>query len=133
MIKKTISYTDFNGTTRNEDHYFHISQAEMAEMEMSTTGGLTEMIKRIVTAQDMPAIMKVFKEFILKSYGVKSPDGRMFIKIDKDGHRLADDFAQTEAYNQLFMELIKDVDKASAFFNEIIESSKPQQTTPAVN
>lgn len=130
MIKKSISYTDYNGLARNEDHYFHISQAEMAEMEMSISGGLTAMINRIVSTQDMPELMKLFKDFILKSYGVKSPDGKMFIKIDKDGHRLADDFVQTEAYNQLFMELIKDVNKASTFFNEIIESGKPQQAAP---
>ena len=125
MVKKTISYTDFNGTARTEDHYFHISQAEMAEKEMSVNGGLTAMINRIVSTQDMPEIMKLFKDFILDSYGVKSPDGKMFVKIDRDGHRLADDFVQTEAYNQLFIELIKDVNKASTFFNEIIESSKP--------
>lgn len=130
MIKKPISYTDYNGTTRNEDFYFHISQAEMAEMEMSKTGGMTELIKRIVSTQDMPELMKLFKEFILKAYGVKSLDGKMFVKIDKDGHRLADDFVQTEAYNQLFMELIKDPTKAANFFNEIIESGKPQQATP---
>lgn len=120
MLKKTITYTDYNGSERTEDKYFNLTKAEIMEMEMSTTGGLSEMIQRIVAAQDAPAIIKIFKELILKAYGEKSPDGKGFIKIDKDGHRLADDFAQTEAYSVLFMELATDADAATAFVNGIV-------------
>ena len=80
MLKKTITYTDYNGVERTEDHYFNLSKAESMEMEMSTSGGLSEMIRKIVAAQDTPAIIKIFKEIILKAYGQKSPDGRQFIK-----------------------------------------------------
>ena len=80
MLKETIKFTDYNGVERTEDHYFHLSKAEAMEMEMSTSGGLSEMIRKIVAAQDTPAIIKIFKEIILKSYGQKSPDGRQFIK-----------------------------------------------------
>ena len=80
MIKKTITYNDYNDVERTEDFYFNLSKAEVMEMEMSTTGGLAEMIQRIVAAQDQPAIIKIFKDLILKAYGEKSPDGKRFEK-----------------------------------------------------
>lgn len=131
MVVKTITYTDYNGTERTEEFRFNLTTAEMAEMAMSTSGGLAAMIEQIVSTQDMPAIMKLFKDFIMKSYGEKSLDGKKFVKVDKDGYSLANDFVQTEAYNVLFMELIRDVNKASEFFNEIIQSgdNKPAPVT----
>lgn len=120
MLKKTITYTDYNGTERTEDFYFNLSKAEIMEMEMSESGGLAEMITRIVAAQDNPAIIAIFKKLVLAAYGEKSPDGKRFVKITPDGHRLANDFAQTEAYSQLFMELAADADAAAAFVNGII-------------
>ena len=131
MLKKPITYTDYNGVERTEDFYFNLNKAEVMEMEMSTKGGLAEMIKRIIAAQDAPAIIKIFKDLILKAYGEKSPDGKHFIKFDKDGHRLADDFAQTEAYSQLFMELSMDADKASEFINNIVPADLNQQVNAA--
>lgn len=123
MLKKTMTYTDYNGIERTEDHFFNLSKAEIMEMEMSTTGGLAEMIKRIVAAQDQPAIIKIFKELILKAYGVKSPDGKRFIKSDE----ISLEFSQTEAYSQLFMELATDADAAAAFVNGIIPADMAKQ------
>lgn len=119
MLKKTITFTDYNGVSRTEDFYFNLTKAELTEMEMGTTGGLAEMINRIVAAQDAPAIIKVFKDLILKAYGVKSPDGRRFIKSKE----LSDEFAQTEAYSQLFMELAQDADMAAEFVNGIVPAA----------
>lgn len=116
MLKKRIAYTDYNGTKREEDFYFNLNKAEIMEMEMSTTGGLTEMITRIVETQDAPAIIKVFKDIIMKAYGEKSPDGKRFVKTKE----LSEAFAQTEAYSELFMELASDSDAASKFVNGII-------------
>lgn len=116
MLKKTITFTDYNGTSRTEDFYFNLTKAEITEMEMGTTGGMAEMIKRIVAAQDAPAIIDVFKKLILKAYGVKSPDGRRFIKSKE----LSEEFSQTEAYSELFMELAQDADKAAEFVNGIV-------------
>lgn len=115
MLKKTITYTDYNGSERTEDFYFNLTKAEVVEMEMSTTGGLAEMIKKIVAAQDAPSIIAIFKKLILKAYGEKSPDGRRFIKSDE----ISNAFSQTEAYSQLFMELATDADKAAEFVNGI--------------
>ncbi|MGB4293546.1 MAG: hypothetical protein WBJ37_11780 [Bacteroidales bacterium] len=116
MLKKTITYTDYNGNERTEDFYFNLYKAEIMEMEMSTAGGLTEMIQKIVAAQDAPAIIKVFKELILKAYGEKSPDGKRFIKSDE----ISTAFSQTEAFSQLFIELATDADAAAKFVNGII-------------
>lgn len=120
MLHETITYTDYNGTERTEDFYFNLTEAEVMEMEMSTSGGLAEMINRIVAAQDAPSIIAVFKKLLLKAYGVKSPDGKRFIKSDA----LSEEFSQTEAYSQLFMELATNSDKASEFVNGIVPKPK---------
>ena len=116
MLKKTITYTDYNGVERTEDKYFNLSKAEIMEMEMSTAGGFAEMVQGIVKAQDAPAIMKIFKDIILKSYGEKSPDGKRFIKSKE----LSDEYSQTEAYSDLFMELCTNAEASAAFINGII-------------
>lgn len=116
MLKERISYTDYNGVKREEDFYFNLSKAEIMEMEMSTNGGLTEMITRIIDSQDAPSIIKVFKEIIMKAYGEKSPDGKRMIKSAE----LSEAFAQTEAYSELFMKLATDSKAASEFVNGII-------------
>ncbi len=116
MLKKTMKYTDYNGVERSEDLYFNLTKAEIIEMEMGTTGGLAEMIKRVVAAQDMPTIVKIFKDLVLKSYGQKSPDGKRFVKSDE----LATAFSQTEAYSILFMELATNAEAASNFVNGIV-------------
>lgn len=122
MIKKTLTYTDYDGNERTEDFYFNLSKAELMEMDFSASGGMEKMIKRIVDAQDTKRIIEVFKDIILKSYGEKSADGRRFIKVS-DGRRLAEDFAQTEAYSELFMELATNDKAATEFINGVIPQS----------
>lgn len=131
MIKKTITYTDYNNVERSEDFYFNLSRAELMEMEMSTVGGLTEMITKIVAEQNAPSIIKIFKDLILKSYGEKSADGKRFVKNDD----LAQAFSQTEAYSILFMELATDADKAAEFINGIMpeDSKSDKPALPSMN
>jgi hypothetical protein len=116
MLKKTITYVDFNGEEVSEDYFFHLSKAELVELEMSHEGGLTEKIQRIAAAQDGKAIIAEFKNIILGSYGQRSLDGRRFIK----NQTLRDEFEQTEAYSTLFMELVTDADKAAEFVRGVI-------------
>lgn len=120
MITKTIKYTDYNGVEREENFLFNLSKAELMEMEMGTTGGLAETIKKIIETQDGPSIIKIFKDLILKAYGEKSPDGKRFIKVNDAGVPLSLQFEQTEAYSQLFMELATNAEEASKFVNGII-------------
>ena len=116
MLVKKVKYTDYKGNQREEELYFNLSKAEIAEMELSHKGGLSAKINRIVATQDGAEIITLFKELIIKSYGVVSDDGKRFIKNDQ----LREEFVQTEAYSELFMELASDADAASAFVNGII-------------
>lgn len=127
MIKKTITYIDYNGIERTENFYFNLNKAEVMEMEMSTEGGMAESIQKIVDAKDAPAIIRVFKDLVLKAYGVKSDDGRRFMKTKPDGSLYADDFKETEAYSQIFMELATNADAAAEFINGIVPADLAQK------
>lgn len=116
MLKKTITYTDYNDVERTEDFYFNFSMAELMEMEMSTEGGMVEYFNKIVAAKDAPTLIRIFKDLVLKAYGEKSADGKRFVKSKE----ISEAFAQTEAYSKIFMELAFDQDKASEFFNGVI-------------
>ena len=131
MLKKTFKFVDYNGNHRTEDHYFNLTQAEVTELELSVDGGLTAMINRVVQAQNGRQIIDTMKDIILKSYGVKSPDGRRFIK----NQEVRDAFIQTEAYSQLFMELATNAKAASDFVAGIIPAqadAEPNAETPAL-
>lgn len=132
MIKKTVTYKDYNEVERTENFYFNLSKAEVLEMEMGTDGGMAESIQKIVDAKDAPAIIRVFKDLVLKAYGVKSDDGRRFMKVKPDGSRYADDFKETEAYSQIFMELATDADAAAKFVNGIVPSDLAQKAGTAL-
>ena len=125
MLKLTRTFTDYNGASRTEDFYFNLTQAEVTEMELSVDGGLVEMINRIPAAQDGKQIIALFKDIILRAYGQKSPDGRRFVK----NQELRDEFAQTEAYSDLFMELATDAKAAADFLNGIIPQVKKENTS----
>ena len=116
MIKKTIDYVDYDGNKRSEDYYFHLNKAELIEMEFSTAGGLEKYIDNIVKTQDNAKLLAIFKDLVLKAYGVKSPDGKRFVKSAE----LSKEFSETEAYPTLFMELASDSKAAADFINGII-------------
>lgn len=132
MIKKKVTYTDYNGNERTEEHHFHLNKAELTEMELSVDGGLSNYYQKIVDSQSVPELAKIFKELLLKSYGVKTDDGKGFRKLDANGNPLWVEFSQTAAYEEIYMELIQDTDKAIAFFNGIIPSDM-QQKKPALS
>lgn len=122
MLEKKIKYTDFNGIEREETFRFNLSKAEILEMELGTSGGLTQMIEKLVEINDYPQIMKLYKNFILSSYGEKSLDGKHFIKNDQ----LRESFEQSEAYSVLFMELLSNQEEAAAFVRGVM----PNVQTP---
>ena len=120
MLKKTIKYTDYNGVERKEDFYFHLTKAEIMELQMQSTGGLSAMLQHIIDSEDTKAIIETFKKIILQAYGEKSLDGKRFMKTNDLGVPLSIAFSQTEAYSELFMELSTDADAAAKFIQGIV-------------
>jgi hypothetical protein len=129
VLKKTVTYEDFNGETVTEDHFFHLSKAELVEIEMSHEGGLSEALTKIVAANDAKTIIAEFKNIILTAYGVKSADGRRFIK----NQQLREEFESSEAYSTIFMELVTDTDAAINFINGVIPHDLAQEAVKIVN
>ena len=123
MFSKTITYTDFNDVERTETFYFNLSKSEIAEMQMTTEGGLGEKLQKIIDSKDQAEIFKMFKYLILKAYGEKSADGKQFVKSEA----LSEAFSQTAAFDEFFMELGTDSKAAQTFVNGIIPKDLPQQ------
>ena len=120
MFKKTINYEDFDGNKRSEDHYFHLSKAEVIKW-LTTSGDYTldKVLERLSTERNGKKIMEIFEDFIQRSYGIKSIDGRKFEKSEE----IWKDFSQTEAYSVLFVELVTDAKKAADFVTRVIPKS----------
>lgn len=116
MLKKTVTYIDFNGVERTENFYFHFSQAELLEMELSATGGFTDRVQKMIDAKDQPAIIKLVKSFVLDAYGEKSDDGKRFMKTEE----IKRGFMENPAFSMIFMELATDADEAAKFVNGVV-------------
>lgn len=116
MLKKTIKFIDYDGNPREEDFYFNLTKAELSIMEMSHVGGFRKKMERIIKAQDGPALIEAFQDIIQNAYGVKSDDGRRFIKSPE----LFEEFKQTEAYSELIMELLGSEKGAAEFIAQVM-------------
>lgn len=130
MLKKTMTTVDFGGTERTEDYYFNLTKAEIMEMELNTEGGFSAMINRIVESKSQLELAQLFKQILCKSYGVLSPDGRKFIK----NQAVLDDFMATQAFSDLYIELLEDGGKKAAYFFEGVMPADMQDkpgTAPA--
>ena len=118
MLKKTITYNDYDGNARTDDFWFNLSQAELAEMDVES-GGMQKRLEMISSTNDPKEIMRIFKDIIMRAYGERTADGK-FRKVDSNGYRLANDFVQSEAYSELFFELFNDANKASEFMISLL-------------
>lgn len=127
MIKKTITFDDFDGNPVTEDFYFNLNKAEIAEMELSEKGGLGEYLKRITKEEDGKKLIALFKELLSKSVGTRSEDGRQFIKKQET----IDYFTQSNAYSELFVELATNAEKAVEFVNGIIPAGLQEEIAKA--
>ena len=123
MIHETITYKDWNGLERTENFYFHFTQAELMEMEMSTEGGFAERVQRMIDAKNTAELIKIIKKFVLDAYGVKSDDGRRFMKNDE----LRTAFVECPAYSEIFMKLATDSEAASKFVNGVVPADMAER------
>lgn len=119
MLKKTITYTDYDGNTRTEDCRFNLEEVELTRLEYSIKGGLVDYVNKIVADKDADKMLDLLDRIIVMSYGKKSEDGRRFIKTPEMG----EEFRQTPAYSVLFMELIRDENAATAFIRGILPAN----------
>lgn len=123
MVKKTITYTDYNGVERTEDFYFNLTKAELMEMQLSMEGGMRAYIQRIMAAKSQLALVNLFKKILLLSYGKKSDDGRLFLKNDT----IRAEFEAHPVYSQIYTELSLNEEKAAEFINGLIPADMRNQ------
>lgn len=123
MRKETITYVDYNGTERTEDHYFNLTEAELMDKQFGTVGGFDALVQKIIDTKDQPGLIKIFKEFIREAYGVKSVDGRRFMKSPE----ILAEFVETPAYSKLYMKLATDADAAAKFINGCVPADIAKQ------
>lgn len=123
MVKKTITYTDYNGVERTEDFYFNLTKAELMEMQLSMEGGMRAYIQRIMAAKSQLELVNLFKKILLLSYGKKSDDGRLFLKNDT----IRAEFEAHPVYSQIYMELSLNEEKAAEFINGLIPADMRNQ------
>lgn len=116
MLKKTVTYKDFDDVERTEDFYFNLTEAEITDMNLDENANLAEKIQSIINSKDMKQIKDYFQWIVIKAYGVKSDDGRKFMKSPE----IIADFKATQAYSDIWMELAYDADAASEFVNGIM-------------
>lgn len=129
MIAKTVTYKDLNGKERTEKFYFHYYESEILEMELSVEGGFAERIQRIIDAKEETSLIGVIKKFVVDAYGVKSDDGREFVKNDK----VRASFVQCPAYSKIFMEMVTNDEAAAEFVNGVIPDSMKEELAAKIN
>lgn len=127
MYKIREKYEDYDGNERVEEFYFNLTKAEITDMELTTEGGMSAMLNRIIAAKDTSKLIAVFKDLILRSYGQKSPDGRRFIKSDE----LTKEFTETPAYSQIYLRLATDDKAATEFVNNVIPKDLKKEVKAA--
>lgn len=128
MLKRDITYKDFDGNEVTETFYFNLSRTELVDLELSYDGGLEAAINRIIESKDVKALINEFKRIVLESYGVKSEDGKRFIKNDE----VREAFSQTAAYDSLFFELATNADAAADFVKGIVPFELTELSQPNV-
>ena len=126
MLAKAMTYTDYNGNERTETFYFNLTKAELMQWELKEVGGLRAKLEKIIASKNQPEIAEMFAEVIDKAFGIKSPDGRRLIKNPE----ILEEFKQTEAYSDLYMELATDAKAASSFVEQIIPTNSQAKFEP---
>lgn len=128
MYKWTVTYKDFNDKERTEDFWFHLTEAELAIMNLSYEGGMEYRLNKIIRSDKPSEIIAMFQDILRRSYGVKSDDGRRFIKNDE----VFADFEQTEAYSKIFVTLCTDAKRASEFATGIMPKDLAEEAEKAI-
>lgn len=116
MYKKTIKFTDFNGIERTQDFYFYLSKTDLTRLNSRVEGGIQNKFENIINKLNVKELVATVEELVKAAYGEKSDDGVRFIK----SQALSESFAQTNAYDELFMELITSPDALADFIKKVL-------------
>lgn len=120
MFKKTVTFKDYNGDLETGTYWFNLNEAEVTTIEMEAvtnrTMGLDDMIKKIIADMNGKDMIGIIENLISKSYGVKSTDGKRFIKSPE----LYAEFKSTGAYAKIFFELQTSADFLVEWFNGLL-------------
>lgn len=121
MFKKQITYTDFNGTERKEDFYFHMSVQEATRLQAKHNGQPLDIYaKNLAANQNVEEMIKFIEEIMLTSYGKKSDDGKSFVKSPA----IRTEFEYSQAYAELFEELLTVPETAEKFAKGVATQTK---------
>lgn len=123
MLKKTITYTDYDGMERTEDFWFNLSKTELTKLDAELPGGVLGVLRKIIDKKDRKALVDFIETLILRSYGEKTLDGKRFVKTPE----MAEEFMQTPAYDELFMSILSDTDSQTNFINGVIPQSMAKE------
>lgn len=118
MVKRTIKFTDFNGVEKEKDYYFNLSKSELANMYFAQNDFASK-LREIAQTKDIGKLMLLFKDIVLDAYGEKSEDGMRFIKR-RNGVRIADEFVETPAFDELFYGFVQNPEGLADFVNSLL-------------
>ena len=119
MIKKTITFEDYNGEDRTKDFYFHMNQVEFSKLNGEVPGGIEKRMQKIIEDRDEDALLRIIDLIVSRSYG-EFDEADEFTKVSKTGRPLYEKFVNTDAYDQLIIELIQNEDNIVTFLKSIM-------------
>jgi hypothetical protein len=123
VLKRDITYENFDGEEVTETFYFNLTKTELLEMQIEYHGGMEELITRIIKEEAVKEIFELFKKIVLASYGIRSEDGKRFIK----SNQIREEFQQTAAYDALIVELATNDQSASDFIIAVVPRAMAEE------
>ena len=116
MLKKQVTFLDYDGQPKTKVLYFHLNKFEWLELETFTKGGLIENLKNAVESGNAKKTIDILRKIILTAYGEKNEETGAFEKTEDAAIR----FSKTEAFSELFYELAYNENASSEFFMGLI-------------
>lgn len=129
MLKKTLTYTDFDEVERTEDFYFNLTKPEIVLLDAELEGGLEGSFAKAAGSGDLKKMIDIFRLLLLRSYGQKSADGKRFLKSEE----ISKDFECSAAYPEFFMELAGKENTLTEFILGIVPKDVREQMVKQLN
>ena len=139
MLKKTITFTNFDGKEEIVDAYFNLSKTECVDMnlEYEADGGLIGHLKKLLSEKidgELPQkpTIDFVKLIIDKAYGIRPKDDpSLFIKEDENGRPLYRRFKQSAAYDAYVYGLLSGEESLDEFVENVLPKISDEQKAQA--